>query len=281
MITAILETPEGTQLSAQYDHDGHDSDALLVALHGWAGGVGVRQESIDRLGHGSFPTPSFRTGRTITLRMVFERDTREDLFQLERDCSGLFHDGGYGELTVVADAQELSCDVCLDGDVKPVVHLDGGYIEVEIPLKSADPFLYAPEQVSFLHPLGTGIGLEYPLFHRGGVLTFGTGVAADDPIRNEGNAEAWPVFLVVGDFPGGFEITVNGRVITWPWPTTKSRPVEVRMDGAIFEAGSNMTHRASRRDWVSIPPGGVIAPEFRALQGGEGWCEVHHRNTYI
>ena len=252
----------------------------MERVTGWFDTPGVRLETVDRLGHGEHTSNGRWSNRLVRITGLFHHDDCDDQ-QAERDrLAGLFHDGQAVEVRMVHGGLDLANDFRLADELKVEPDTDT-LSDFDMLLAAVDPFLYAPEQVTFLHPLGTGIGLEYPLFHRGGVLTFGTGVAADDPIRNEGNAESWPVFLVVGDFPGGFEITVSGRVITWPWPTTKARPVEVRMDGAIFEAGSNMTHRASRRDWVSIPPGGVIAPEFRALQGGEGWCEVHHRNTYI
>ena len=285
MITAVLETPEGDRLSAQYDHDGHDSDALLVALHGWAGGVGVRQDSIDRLGHGSFPTPSFRTGRTITLKVLFERDTRGELLQLERDVSGLFHDGGYGSLTVIADSQELSCSVCLDGDVKPVVHLDGGYIEAEIPLKSPDPWLYSPFRESILRPVGAGVGLEYPLFSRdlgkGPVLTFGTAVDTTEPVWNDGNATSYPRFVITADAPGGFAITLNGKRVAFPWPVFSDSPVVVDMSGSVTVSGVDQSHLLSDRGWSGVEPGGVAYPSFDLLRGGTGWATVQHRDTYI
>lgn len=283
--TAVLADREGAPVLDLSDgRRGGESDWIVEDVAGWYGGAGVRGEKVDRLQHGSHVARAWRDSRAMTIHGLVSCRDSDVRDREERRLSGVLWDGLFGELKCDDGDAVLASNVRLDA-APQIVKVGTTALRFQVPLIADDPFLYAPEQVTFLHPVGTGIGLEYPLFHRdlgkGPVLTFGTGIAANDPIRNAGNAEAWPVFLVVGDFPGGFEITVNGKTITWPWPTTKARPVEVRMDGSIFEAGSNMTHRASRREWVNIPPGGVIAPEFRGLQGGEGWCEVHHRDTFI
>ena len=168
MITATLVDSGGITLSAQYDHENPgDGDTWLTKLEGWSGGVSVKGDQLSRATHGDFALRNYRTRRTITLAFVAERDSREELWALERGISGLFSDGGFGTLEVKQDEDSLSCEVELDGEPKIDVQLDAGVIEVELPLSSPEPWLYAPWNRVQLAPKGVGIGLEYPLFSWG------------------------------------------------------------------------------------------------------------------
>lgn len=281
MIRAILEDSAGVTISAEYDHDGQAGADLLTGLSGWSGGVGIRTESIDRLGHGQFPMPSYRTGRTITLDVMLERDSRTDLWALERGVSGLFADGGFGTLTVEADERRLHSTVRLDGDVKATVHLDGGYLEVQVPLQAPDPHLYSDMRTTTLRPTGAGIGLVYAPFTVGGVITFGSDITGQEWVWNDGNADSFPSFVVNGNFPGGFRVGLGDRVVTWPRPVFDGTPVLVDMTGTVLAGGFDQSHYLTSRDWASIGPESIETPRFEPLQGGTGWCEVRHRDTYL
>lgn len=261
-------------------HLAPDAD-LLTDLSGWVGGVGVRGERTERSGHGEFPAPSFRTGRTITLGVSVEREDVAGIDAWQRTMSGLFADGGFGTLSVESSGLTLSAEVQLDGEVKIEANRDYLWGNVQVPLHAPDPVLYGEERVTFLRPAATGVGLRFPLFSPNRILSFGSAVRGDDPVVNAGTVAAWPTFLVVGNFPGGVEITASGRTVAWPWPITTAAPVEIRMSGSVWIGDANVTAQATRREWSSIPPGGRIAPTFSPLQGGDGWCEVHHRDTYM
>lgn len=179
MITATLVDSGGITLSAQYDHENPgDGDTWLTKLEGWSGGVSVKGDQLSRATHGDFALRNYRTRRTITLAFVAERDSREELWALERGISGLFSDGGFGTLEVKQDEDSLSCEVELDGEPKIDVQLDAGVIEVELPLSSPEPWLYAPWNRVQLKPKGVGIGLEYPLF-MGGTMAQGSNLIID------------------------------------------------------------------------------------------------------
>lgn len=280
MITAAITDGRGMKLSALFDHDGQAGRDLLTGLSGWAGGVGIRSEDVARLSHGSFPTPTTRAGRTLTVDMLFERDTRAELWALERATSGLFGDGGYGTLTVTQDGAAAFCEVRLDGDVKPIAHLDSGYLTVQVPLHAPVPWIYSPWRESTLQPIGAGIGLEYPVLG-GGVVTFGAAVQATEPVWNDGNADSWARFTVTADSPGGFAVGLAGRRVTYPWPTWMDIPVIVDMAGSVTVGGVDQSHMLGERGWASISPHSIEEPTFELLQGGTGFCTVQHRDTYI
>ena len=280
MILVEIVDSAGFKIAASYDHDGQDGRDILTALSGWSGGVGVRSENVDRLGHGTYPTANFRSGRTITVDLMLERDTRDELWGLERGLSGLFSDGGYGTITVHQDESILSAQVRLDGEVKPTVHLDGGYVEVQIPLQAPLPYLYSPWRESYLRPIGAGVGLEYAPFSKGGVITFGTAVASDEWVWNDGNADSTPVFEVTAESQG-FAVGLGNKRVTYPWPTFPDVPVTVDMAGALTVGGVDQSHLLGERTWSSVPPHSMERPFFEFLRGGEGWAVVRHRDTLI
>lgn len=280
MITVEITDSAGATLTSSYDHDGQVGRDILTGLSGWTGGVGVRSEDVARLSHGSFLAPSTRTGRTLTIDMVFERDTRAELWALERAASGLFSDGGYGILTVTQDITELFCEVRLDGEVKPIVNLDGGYMTLQVPLHAPMPYIYSPWRESTLQPVGAGVGFEFAPFSRAGVISFGSAVSTDEWIWNEGNAESAPVFTVTADSPG-FAVGVGDNRVTYPWPTFLDIPVTVDMAGAVYVGGVDQSHLLGERRWGTVPPGSIESVRFEFLNGGTGWATVRHRDTFI
>ena len=284
MIAVRLVDPEGVSLSAVHDFDHQDSPDLLTGLSGWTGGVGVRRETLDRLSHGSFPTPTTRTGRTLTLDMMFERDSVTELRGLARGISGLFVDGGYGTLTVTEDHEEASAEVTLDGDPKINVNVDAGYLTAQIPLFAPLPYLYSAWREGSLRPVSDGVGLVLPLFATPtgqDVLTFGSEIATEAYVRNDGNAPSYAVFEVQADAPGGFRVSAGEGHLTWPRPTFPDVPVLIDMSGSVSIGGVRQTHFASERKWAATPPHSTVIPTFELLQGGSGFASVRHRDTSI
>lgn len=279
MISIRLDDPEGITLTASYDHDGQASSDLLLGLAGWSDSIGTRRESLDRMRHGSFPTPTTRTGRVLTLDLLLERDTRAELWALERGIAGLFADGGYGTLEVTQDTETFYADVTLDGAPKPEVNLDAGYVKAQIPLWSAVPYLYGPWRETNIQPAGGGVGLQYPLLAP--IISFGTEVTSQDYVWNDGNADSWPIFTVHADSPGGFVVGLGDARVVWPRPTTADVPVAVDMAGAVRVSGMRQTHLATERRWGAIAPHSIGIPTFDLLQGGTGFCTVSHRDTNI
>ena len=280
MISVVITDSSGARLSGSYDHDGQAGRDILTGLTGWAGGVGVRSEDVERLSHGSFSTPSLRAGRTLTVDLVMERDSRAELWALERAVSGLFAEGGYGTLEVEQDAESLVAEVRLDGEVKPTVYLDSGFLTVQVPLHAPMPYLYSPWRESHLRPVGAGVGLEYAPFSVGGVITFGTAIASDEWVWNDGNADSAPVFEVTAESQG-FAVGLGDKRVTYPWPTFPDVPVTVDMAGALTVGGVDQSHLLGERGWSSVPPHSMERPFFEFLRGGEGWAVVRHRDTFI
>lgn len=279
--TAALTDREGAPVLDLSDgRRGGDADWIVEDVAGWYGGAGVRGEKVDRLQHGSHVARAWRDSRVMTIHggvICKDSDVRD---REERRLSGVLWDGLFGELSCDDGDAVLASNVRLDA-APQIVKVGTTALRFQVPLIADDPFLYAPEQVTFLHPVGTGIGLEYPLFSVDGVLTFGMGAPANDPIRNAGNAKAFPVVTVTADTPGGFRVSMGGKSVVYPEPTFSDLPVQVDMRGRVLVNGVDSSHVLAGREWASVPPGGSLQPELEFLAGGRGFATVAVRDTYI
>lgn len=269
---------------AQIAATNRDDAWVVESLGGWFGGVGVKGDRTARLGHGDFSAPNKRTGRSMTLNLVWvgESGARD---HVSRTLSGLFSDGEEGTLTATVGDLTLTAErVTLDGEVG-IAEVGTAGVRAQIPLHAADPFLYGPERETTLKPIGAGVGFDFVPFSRdlgkGPVLTFGTAIDTTEFVWNDGNAESFPVFTVTADAPGGFSVALGNERVTYPWPAFPDMPVSVDMSGALTVSGMDQTHLVGGRDWASVPPASVEAPTFEFLQGGTGFCVVTHRDTYL
>lgn len=256
------------------------ADWIVEDVAGWYGGAGVRAETVARLQHGDFPARAWREGRSMTLHGAVVCADSDERDRQERAISGMAWDGQYGALECDDGNAVLSTSVRLDA-APQVVKIGVTALKFQIPLKAASPFLFGEWRESILRPVGAGVGLEYPLFRRGGVLTFGTAIDTTEPVWNDGNAVSYPRFVVTADAPGGFAITLNGKRVAFPWPVFSDAPVVVDMAGSVTVSGVDQSHLVSDRGWVGVEPGGVAYPSFDLLRGGTGWATVQHRDTYI
>lgn len=248
---------------------------------GWYGGYSMRGEDTENIDWGDFSTHRTPSARSLELRVHVHRATWEAANAEKRRLSAALVDGEVGELRgEESGVPALTAYVERKGEILFARQSPNSFT-ASIPLKAPDPRLYSDELKVFLHPVGLGRGLEYPLFAKSGVLTYGTALAERDSITNGGDATAYDSYLIVGDFPGGWRLTVGRKVIEWPWPTVLTAPVLVEMTGRIWIGDSNVTDQASVRQWAPLAPGATVTPSLTPLQGGTGWAEVRHRDTYI
>lgn len=256
---------------------------LLQDVVGWYGGVGVTDGGPQRsLGHGMFPQRRRRTARAITLTGSLKTRKAIDRDALDRFVSGLLWDGEPGTLTVVHGDSVLSTTVELEGEVQ---HKYEGTrkIALQVMLSAPDPFLYAPPQSTTVNIPGAGEGLKWGsgLFEAG-FLRWG-GSVPPARMENTGNAEAWPVFTVRGNFPEGFALKICGRAVEYPGAVTATAPVRVDYgSGQVSVNGRDVTHLLVRRQWVPIPPGGAVVPTLSPRSKfSEGWADASWSDTYI
>lgn len=265
-----------------------DSMAWLTDLKGWFGGVGVVAADTQRtLGHGLFEAVAQRTGRPITIssELYFQDETARDI--ADRFLSGLLWDGEYGEIEVMIGDKSQFATVRLDGAIAHS-YIGTNGINFQIPLIASDPRIYDAPRYSQIFPAGFGQGLVFPLFttqqDSSGtpVLDWGKNAPLSAALGNEGNATAYPVITVHGDWPAGFSITESGRSITYPAFVDQSTPVVIDMaEGTVLVGGVDQTYKLTSRDWLDVAPGESIQPRITALAPSTGWADVQLSSTYM
>ena len=267
---------------AFYGRDTHpDAKHIVTSLNGWWGGVGTKGEDLTLLGHGSYISDRKRESRAITLEATMIYRSDEERRVASRYVSGVLGSGASGTLTTDADGVTLSTEVFLEGSVSHEF-VGQNAIRVQIPMTAPDPRLYAEPRTYQLYPAGFGEGLEYPPFSTDGVLTYGNSVPTSKiAIKNNGNFEAFPKFIIKGTFPSGIRLTEGSRVVEFPVAIFPQTPVVVDMRGSVTLRGDDQSYLLTRRDWFSAPPGGTIQPRITALQQGDGWADVELSDTYI
>lgn len=262
-----------------------DAELWLTGLNGWFGGVGVEANDVQRkLGHGMMSNPALRTGRTITLGGYFEFDSDRTRSIADRFVSGILFDGKLGTLTVSIYGLELHTRVRLDGEIKHTYESGMRAFNMEIPLVAPEPWLYAEPRIYQIFPAGAGTGLKYPLFapKPAGVLSYGEQAPQGAAIAHEGNANAYPKYVVQGEWASGFRLTASGNIIEYPYPVHPTANVEIDCaTGQVLIAGMDHTYQLTRREWHKAPPHAGFTVEVEALAPSTGWVDVHFKDTYI
>ena len=247
----------------------------ILSTLGLYGGLGVRVDKQDRLTDGTVPARVARTGRSWTPggRIIGLSD--QGVVEWALRIGGLFggsDNDSTGLLEITQGGLQLHAEVQLDGEPKIDAARDLGYVVWELPLYSPDPHLYGPVLSAHLLQEGVGVGLRYPLFGPG-YLDYGAEVSAPVVLSNSGNAAAYPVYTVTGNYPSGFTIRQAGGIITYGAECFTDSPVSVDMSGRVTVGGVDRTSSCDEAVWAGIEPGGSVSPTLSAPQGF-GWADV-------
>ncbi|WIY84338.1 hypothetical protein [Propionimicrobium sp. PCR01-08-3] len=119
----------------------------------------------DLLGDGAAIGNMRRPGREVTLEGTLVGSEDQVKSALAR-IPGLFSDKQLGTLEEDRDGAVRTCQVVLDGQpkVSAVFNDEESVADWQLPLFAPDPHLYGSPRQTLLHPVGSGVGLQYPLF---------------------------------------------------------------------------------------------------------------------
>ncbi|NNG20492.1 hypothetical protein HJ590_13135 [Naumannella sp. ID2617S] len=268
---------------------------FCTKLDGWIEGSDIRSESVPRITDGGFPSVTWRAERKFTVAFSQWCDSRAELLARARTASGTFRSGSIGGGVITVDDPDSgvlsSLDVSLDGRPKVLHNEQTCRLDVELPLISPDPYLYGDPQVSRAVTGNAGQGLEYPLFDdqetgtTTGVLEYGDIPLPPVELTNGGNATAYPVVEVSGNFPAGFvlDITSGGQTFGVTYNATVGNAAAVvDMSGSVTVAGVDQSWALTRRDWGGVEPGRQMTFSLRSISAeGSGYGTATLRATYL
>ncbi|MEU5838565.1 hypothetical protein ABZ820_33535 [Streptomyces diacarni] len=128
----------------------------------------------------------------------------------------------------------------------------------QVRLKSDDSFKYGESYA----PSGA-VGSAFDVFHRGTV-------------------EAWPVITVSGSLPGGYELTLGGRLVSVTRAVTSGSPHTLDMRTGILRVGGSVVRSGySYAELFSVKPGLPQSFYSVANTSGSGTATVRYSDTYI
>lgn len=132
------------------------------------------------------------------------------------------------------------------------------YLRFQIPLDAIDPFKYG-ESYS---PSGA-VGSAFDVFQRGTV-------------------EAFPVVTVSGSLPGGYELTLGGRLVSVTRAVTSGSPHTLDMRTGILRVGGSVARGGiSYSELFSVKPGMPQSFYSLPITSGSGTVAVRYSDTFI
>lgn len=255
----------------------------ILSTLGLYGGLGVRVDKQDRLTDGTVPARVARTGRAWTPggRIIGLSD--QGVVEWALRIGGLFggsDNDSTGLLEITQGDLRLHAEVQLDGEPKIYAARDLGYVVWEMPLYSPDPHLYGAARTMQLRPVDTGAGFVWPGF-ADGFADWGVSGGDEAQLTNAGNAAALPTVTVTVDDGSGFRLSSGARSVEWVGACSRSVPVVVDMAGRVLVGGVDRSAQLVRREWLSVPPRGVVSMSLSTLSGGGGSAIATVQDTWI
>lgn len=258
-------------------------------------GPGTKRNNTPRpISWGDFSEPGYKSARLITLTGTAIAHSPSDLQAMRDDFMGELQHGKYEEMRIqtgelqgtpnpregVRTYTSRSANVGIEGTPR-WNRLGDTVAAFKIDLYAPDPRMYGDKQVVMITDTTVVGGLALPAMFP---VDFENPRASQaTAIENHGNTDAWPTFVVTGDYYLGFQIS-DGRskIVRYEGIVTETAPVTIdMMSGIVLQNGTDKSNLLTRRDWFSIPPLGSIQPTFQPIQDAWGKCDIIFRDTWI
>lgn len=229
----------------------------LGNLPGWWDRPGIKSRGESRsVGDGSFKTPIEYGNRLITINGRVISSNHDYLHQAAgiitslglRGGAKLLVDGhGPAQWALVDPRDEVTCEFETDT-----------YLRFQIPLEAIDPFKYGEAQ-SF----SGAVGAAFDVYHRGTV-------------------PALPVITVTGSLPGGYELTLGGRLVSVTRAVTTGVAHTLDMRTGILRVGGSVARGGiSYSELFKIAPGMPQSLYSLPITTGSGTVKAAFNDTYI
>lgn len=228
-------------------------------LDGWDDGVAMRGEKTGRTqAHGAYFEPRHQEPRTITMNGLIMAGSDVEQETVGNQVSGLLADG-LEDMIEVAKAGKPSWAMC-SLDVASVNPRRGTFwSDFQIVLWCADPRKF------------------------GEVRKFTAAVGAPTVAFQWGNHPATPTFIVRGDMPGGYTITIDGWDYQVLIPLTSAAPHRIDYnDGVLRRDGIVINGNLGITNLTTVPKDGRrVGFGLYPITSGTGYAEMFLPETYI
>jgi len=228
---------------------------VVTDLDGWFDSPESKGESQDREGQdGEFDLPIYNAARYITVTgHLHTKDhylNHEAMSFLTGAMAGRFQVEGHGE-TLWADAKR-------NGKIK-FTPITDTFAQWQVPLKCVKPYKY------------------------GETNTFTAAIGAPLSVGHRGNYYATPTFIIRGDCPTGYVVTLDGwnYRVTVPLQTGKPHRINYKT-GRLYVNGTLTQNGIGETNTTRVPPGGLVGlGMYRIGATGTGTAEMELIDTSI
>lgn len=215
------------------------------------------------------PGRTWRSGKRMKLIGITYGVDAEHAEELAWEEIASLSPRGYSMLmTVTTHRGPRTMRVWLDSGQPQVTPFTPTSARFRIPLIAPDPRKYGPEMHDTAEPAGAATdGLTFPLF-AGGYLDFGSfspsGVFF---ITNNGRAESWPTFTVLGPIDTGFQIIAGDQSLQYNAGVATGTEVFLSpyAGGRAYVGSADVTTDLVVNGWPSVLPGETKQYVFNPL----------------
>jgi hypothetical protein len=238
----------------------HDFVIEEGGFSGWDDGVDMRVEDTARpQRHGSLDLPVYQGSRTVSLSGQSYADVNAKLRWNRNRLTGLLAGGGSGRIQVDRDGDVQWADCKLAARTK-FTERGGRNI--------------ADYQVQVWCPDGRKYGRAWEF-----VATVGNNAAG---VRHYGNFEATPKFVVTGNDPVGYTLTIKGQPFNVVYPLTPGQPHTIDYDdGDLLINGVIIPGAIGYGFTPKVTPGAPTALAIETAGGGTATATLTLFDTFI
>lgn len=225
---------------------------------GWTDGVDMRlEDNAIPNQHGSYDRQVFRSARVVSLSGYALADSNARLQELEERVTGLLAGGALDRIEVVKNGQTRWADCRLASKTKfEEIGEDTAEIQVQV---------WCPDPRKF-----------------GELWTYTASVGSNAlNVRHYGNAEATPRFVVAGNMPGGYRLTIMGVNFSVTWPLVAGQPHTIDYaDGQLWVGGLQIHGGLGVTNTPTIPGGFTTSLGIAPLTTGTATATLSLFDTY-
>lgn len=227
-------------------------------LDGWDDGVSMRGDKAARpQAHGSFVLPRWQESRTVTINGIILARNAAEQELLGNRLSGLLVGGSEGRVQVSKGGKVQWAMASLDSC-------------------SVDP-RRGETRSDFQLQLWCADARKY-----GDSKTYAVATGSPVNVSHRGNYNAMPSFIIRGDMPGGYTITVDGWNYTVTRALVAGAPHRVDYNnGRLYVNGTLTQGNLGNTNRAPIPPGQSVGVGLYPVTTGSGSADMTVIDTYI
>jgi hypothetical protein len=229
----------------------------VQSLEGWWDSPDQKSEQTDRPQgiDGEFTLPVDYKARYVTPMGIFIADSEEKMFMGMNRFSAMLRQPG--RLQVVGYGPDQWADVQRSSGLTITPETDR-ICRWQVRVKAPDPRKFGNSVT-----MAVATGSPVTAFHRG-------------------NYNAMPKFIVRGDMPGGWTLTVNGWNYTVTKPLVTGQPHRVDYNnGRLYVNGVLSQGNLGNTNTTPIPPGQSVGVGLYPVTTGSGSADMTIVDTYI